>query len=548
MNVSVSFISKIKDISSEPGLIFQSIENPITSDRSFVQIVNPNSPYVIASSSPKYSELQASNSLAANVNGTSYTISCGFFSDIYTCIDLLNEDAISKNAPILFFNFEGKVAVSSLLVFENSYISLDSSSEIFGFSNTENNYGNPDGIILIGREEKTEIRKVLDGAFLCENNRVFSSTVDFLSLGISTSSYLIVNNKRYFIESVSASNITLFGVNFASATHQVYCFDDSSSISMFSLDNVFGALGFEGALIKGYLDSDFRLSIFKFGDFLVPIDQSHRSELLVDFDVDTSNISDENVVIRFQIDSASDDTIYVISGDTKIPYFGKYSYFGDNSIEIFSDNLNALNSHIEANQSSYPKFVDVKINLKSVPYYDKIDLFSIKINKSSKYIYEGNVEVNRGYLEKENISFSLDRSQNYERSLFHSNSIISGFEISSVSLVNGFYTINIESGKYIYKGKIYEISNSEIQTRIEASLNDNIFIYIDSKGTPSAVAATSNLNSGSCSFPLDTKTNIILGSVEYVSGNLSHYSLLNYHIDANDLVIGNVFVDPERVL
>lgn len=546
LNVSANFISKIKDLSSEVGLTYQTIRNPITSDKSFIQIVNPNSPYIVADTFPKYSELQSANSVSININSETFSISFSASSNIENIIDTLNNESVSQNAPIMFFKYDGKIGISSLIISNDSYIKLNSSSSVLGFSNTNKHYGNPDGIILIGRREENEIKEIINGSFLCENSVVTSNTVDFLSLGISTSSYLIVNDRRYFIESVTSTRITLHNANFTSGNYTVSCYDDSTSISMFANENVFGDPGFEGAFVKGYLDSEFRLSIFKFCDFLVPVDQSQRSELLIDFDILSDDMKEENIVIRFQVDNSDDDTIYIIFGDVKIPYFGKYSYFGKNNLNIFSDNIDALRTHIKANQNSFPKFYDAKINIKPIPYYDKIDLFSVKINKSSKYVYEGLVEVNRGYLNKDNISFSLNSYQNYERSLVSSNSIISGFEISSVSLVNGFYSINLESGKYIYNGKIYEIPNSVIQTRIQASLSDNIFVYIDNEGVPSAIEASANLNSQNCYFPLDTSSNMLVGSVEYISGTLYHYSLLNYHVDGNDLVVGNIFVDPHR--
>jgi hypothetical protein len=539
-NSTVSFILKVKDSSSEIGLSSVILKRPNSGKKDFIQVLRPELPHVVASEKPDFSNFLSSNYISLNINGTEYFV---YFSKTSTTmselIDELNYYCSSNNIAAIFFKFNSNLAVASLITDAGSTFKISPSSHaLLGFSDLEEKTPTLDRLVLVGRKEYNSSYEVLNLELEVSSDQVTSTSVNFLELGVSTSSTIIINEKRYFVSSVNSSSIFLYNANISAGTYVVKCFDDSALVSSFNQE-VFGSLFYEGSILSGYIDSKNRLSVRKDCDFLVPI---NGSDVLLDFEIKNKSNTFETLEVILEI-KPNDTNVYIKDGNVSLPIKNtSYIKSGSSKIEIFTGSHTELYSFMVTNSLStfscffrfYPE--DIK---------DDLYLFSCKTNKSSSFIYSLTSAPNRGYLETNQLSNQFLENSYFERNLFHKNKIISGFSIKSVSDNNGYYSVEISGGIAVIGGKIISTSDLTLNTLISYSSNDVIYIYVSEDGDVSAIEASNPIGPNPCSFTLDLNKNLPFGSIEYYSGNFYSYSLSNYNISANGINIGNVFVDPE---
>lgn len=516
--IFTNFIYKKKDDSNEFGLNISRIRKTSGSPLEIFQIVNPYSATISAENTPRYGDMLLSNTLTIETDIQTYNISYSNKSNIFDLAVELNDFCISNGFPILFSQSKGFLIVSNLIIKSSSYLKIVSNGfeQLLGFSPSENIFGKEKRNIVIGRKEYKGLKNIAtDIPVRVSGSSIISLGEPFYSYGINTGTSFIINNLRYFVDSISGNNI-LYSGSLSDGNYTLTAYDDSMYIgSVFGKRTVANIVQHQGSIYYPYLSQDRTLNIHSVVDYNIPY--SAQTALV---SVEILNMFPENELIEGSIDYDSNTGLFFYLEGLKKRYFSSQKIIVGSKNKVVIEILDA---------SGLRSFL-------SSPYQSQIQVNSIYKNDflilgSVNYEANGNIRSLKsfslgGYLDYSDLSSEYIETEGSYRRKIHKNRVLDGISVLSKSVNSDKYEVEISSGTILVNGKFVDIASQIVTSDLLASSNTKVYISCTFDGIVSISAAGSN-----CEFNLPISENIPLILLEYISSTLYSTNMSKYHVD-----------------
>jgi hypothetical protein len=533
--IFASFVYKKKESSNTYGLTISKIRKSPSENLDIIHIVNPESPTIVAEQNPIFSQMSSNVVLKIKTEVQTYSFTYSAITTAEHLVTELNDQAISNNIPILFFNYNGRIGISNLIISSQSYLKIISNGqeEISGFSASANNvYGKRDRNIVVGGVEFKSLRIIASEVRVSVSGSTISSLENpFYSYGINLGSCLIIDNKRFLISSFAGNNIVCNGT-LTDGEYTMTVYDDSVYVgSAFGLRTVANITQHQGTVYYPYLSHDRTLNIKPIAEYNIPYNQQLPLVSLSILNI----ITETERIEGFLGYEESTGLFYYRENSEKI-YFssGKLIINGKNSLSIEILNFSSLSSFLIANGE-----YEYQINVSS---FDQ-DNFLIL----GKFDYSATGDIREiqsfstnGYLNSYDLSREFVEFEASNRSLLHDRRPLYGVEAISYSVTSDKYSFEFSAGVMLIDGKFVKINRQIVTSSILASANTKVFVSSSLSGELSLSVAGSN-----CEFNLSLAENIPVALFEYSNLTLYYTNMLKYGADDYETEENTIYVSSD---
>jgi hypothetical protein len=569
----INIDKKEKEVLPPHSLNLSFINNPVNTSRNIVEVISPNSSYII-SEGLNYSAVSSSSSnLTITIDSIEYNISCHLPSvssqTPYSISEAINERASESNAlfasTVIYINGRYELVIycrvpnTSEKTF-NVTLSRGSDDGIdsLGFSKYEGiqRSGIISGSYVINGVKKSSFNKKLNTQNLSitpNSNVIESSAQDLTLLGIKINDVLHIynsssNSGSYIVKTVSSNRITLdTSVNFSeeSGTPNFLIINNTCSLSSENFKKTSGT--YRSLVGDVFLDRNNELFFDTRMEYSTYVVSSDSILKITDFEglVQEASLHVDKIdsnTIKIYIDDISYELTDVSNFNLQVRSSKK-----DFSLSLWIPSSSSIINYIDSTASNLT--LNIFMN-DSVSEDTNLIIGRLNYNNFSGR-FSGDEDVySKSLVEKGSVTYK-NVSSKYEEVYINkrfnetrSSGVATGCLPHSISLNSDTtFSFEISEGVCYISGKRYHIASGQILSDIELSSNDKLFIYISNKGIVRLEPAS--YDADGCYFSRNSYDNLVIGTIEYDGVSAEIYDLRINISDLDKKSIGPLTVSSE---
>lgn len=557
------------------GLIASSRQKAFLSSSDIIQVMNPDSTFIITKELNPGGISSSSRYLNLKIDGIEYNF------DLYTSsIDKQSADSIVKsfnekidllNLPILAYKVDLENGRTEIVISHNissadyasaslEVVRVDGAIDALGFSHLESKviYGQIGSSYYISGVKYTGLLKKLDSSTLSiskGSNRIElgSSLIDFLSAGIKKGDIVTVfesSLSSYEIEDVTSSYITInsrqLSTGWTNSIDTVRCvvYESSTLVNSLEFKNVSSSVG--TSLIDIFMDSNRKILLNLVAEQESISSATNSLYSIVDFE---NKQQSSSTTINFEITSDLCVNIWLDDSDFVSKVVGDFSYvwlqsnLNNLKCKFFVKNKAELYTLINSAGGSLSKVIyfNPEMNTESTLPIART-LYSNFLGKFDAGVYGSSFvsKLNFGSFGNKDISTELNKMLlQVPTSEMRSSGVISGLKVLSIS---DSFSVTISDGICYVAGKRFDLTFSKsIISGIDSSIYDKFYIGIDYNGN--VVFSTTD---STCSYPWSEEDILLLATVEKHSYAIDIIDQRLF-IDNIDLkILNSITVSPQK--